>query len=131
MSNPKRVLIADAEPLIAGLISRALQEVGYDTAQVYGGEEAIRWLSESPPPDLVICDYRMPGIDGAEVRDWMMEDRQLARIPFILMTGKTSSFKGWFEKPTNFTLFLTKPFQAQEVVIFARRALEAEAGASE
>ena len=62
----KRVLVVDDEPEICFVISKALEDGGYDVASVYSGEEALDRIAKSCP-DLVLLDIRMPGMDGVEV----------------------------------------------------------------
>lgn len=79
------ILIVDDDDNVRAMIRRALQELGYPVAEASNGEAAIGMLEQGDRPSLVILDYVMPGIDGAETA------RQIAAIdpdlPVIFSTG--------------------------------------------
>ena len=62
----ERILIADDSATVRRLVSRVLQFRGYEVVEAASGDEALRAL-ETNPPDLVVLDLRMPGMDGLEV----------------------------------------------------------------
>src|SRR5687768_17840699 len=78
------ILVVDDDHLVRATISRALSELGYAVSEAAGGQEALAAVSDDRV-DLVILDYVMPGMDGAEVA------REIARIdpdlPVIFSTG--------------------------------------------
>lgn len=78
------ILVVDDDDDVRAMIKRALLELGYPVADAADGETALAMFDEVKP-DLVILDYVMPGMDGAEVA------RQLAQIapdlPIIFSTG--------------------------------------------
>jgi DNA-binding NtrC family response regulator len=78
------ILIVDDERPVRAMIARALTELGYRVREAAGGGEALR-LIEEERPELVILDYVMPEMDGAEVA------RRIAAIdedlPIIFSTG--------------------------------------------
>lgn len=81
------ILIVDDDDDVRGMIKRALAELGYPASEAEDGPTALAML-DSHKPDLVILDYMMPGMDGAEVA------REIARIdpdlPIIFSTGHTA-----------------------------------------
>src|SRR5690349_10530463 len=58
-----RILVVDDEPTIVELIEESLHIEGYDTSRAYSGEEALDLLAKDPP-DLVLLDLMLPGMDG-------------------------------------------------------------------
>ncbi len=62
----EKILIVDDDPDIVEFIQDRLEYYGYDVSVAYDGEEALK-KSDDNPPDLVLLDIRMPGIDGIEV----------------------------------------------------------------
>jgi two-component system, response regulator, stage 0 sporulation protein F len=79
------ILVVDDDPQVRAAIVRALEELGYQTGEAADGEAALAALRSSAPPSLVILDYVMPGMDGAEVA------REIAAIdpdlPVVFSTG--------------------------------------------
>ena len=79
------ILVVDDDPQVRATIVRALAELGYLTGEAADGEAALAALRAAEPPALVILDYVMPGMDGAEVA------REIAAIdpdlPIVFSTG--------------------------------------------
>lgn len=65
MSDPKRILVVDDDPLVLESVSRLLKSQGYQIIAVESGTKAIELVKEQDS-DLVISDIRMPEIDGVE-----------------------------------------------------------------
>jgi len=59
---------------------------GYDTREADGGEEALKLLSKEPP-DLVLSDVRMPGMDGYGLARAIRADPALQSIPVVFYTA--------------------------------------------
>ncbi|MGZ8348946.1 MAG: response regulator [Allosphingosinicella sp.] len=78
------ILVVDDDPTVRATIARALEELGYAVRQAAGGAEALVQVRDKAP-SLVILDYVMPGMDGAETA------REIAEIdpelPIIFSTG--------------------------------------------
>jgi DNA-binding NtrC family response regulator len=62
----EKILIVDDDPDIVESLQDRLEYYGYDVSVAYNGEEALKKIDDNPP-DLVLLDIRMPGIDGMEV----------------------------------------------------------------
>ena len=62
----EKILIVDDDPDIVESLQDRLEYYGYDVSAAYDGEEALKKIDDNPP-DLVLLDIRMPGIDGMEV----------------------------------------------------------------
>jgi two-component system response regulator (stage 0 sporulation protein F) len=79
------ILVVDDDPLVRATIVRALGELGYQTSEAADGAAALAALEAAERPLLVILDFVMPGMDGAEVA------REIAAIdpdlPVIFSTG--------------------------------------------
>ncbi|MBN1442225.1 MAG: response regulator, partial [Planctomycetes bacterium] len=91
----KTVLIADDEPNIRMLYRRELTDEGYQVMTASDAKEAIR-IARETPPDLVILDIRMPGMDGLEAMDRILEENN--ELPIIINTAFTAyrdSFLSW------------------------------------
>ena len=81
----KRVLVVDDEPSVRKLVSLCLKGKCEVEASA-NGTDALKSL-KSDPPDLVLLDVGLPGIDGAEVLRRIREDRETASIPVVMLTG--------------------------------------------
>jgi len=113
MSRPMkraRVLIVDDQRLNVQLLTDILKE-HYDIAIVSDGERAIE-LCERRPPDLVLLDVQMPGMDGYEVCRRLKENSATREIPVIFVTARDSiedQIKGLDAGAVD---FITKPVHA-------------------
>ncbi len=82
-----RVLVVDDAPEIVQLLSSQLTGQGYDVSAAHNGREALE-VAAASPPDVILLDVKMPGMDGIEVCRRLKADRQLGAIPVILVTVK-------------------------------------------
>ena len=80
-----RILVVDDEALVREVLGAALGSEGYAVGFAASGEEAIRALGPGSAIDLVVLDWRMPGMDGAGVLRAMAGIAE--RPPVILLTG--------------------------------------------
>ena len=63
--TPRRILVVEDNPLNLKLVRDVLQFAGYDVVEAQSGEEGLR-VAQEDPPDLVLMDLQLPGIDGTE-----------------------------------------------------------------
>ncbi len=83
-----RVLVVDDEPDIRKVVKMALTKAGYDVIEAEDGEKAIEAIQEGENPlllDVIICDIRMPKINGIEAINYFQQ--QWPRVPIIVLTG--------------------------------------------
>lgn len=87
---PKEILIVDDEASTRRPLSRALEAGGFLCRQCADGATALAEI-ERQPPTLLLLDFSMPGLDGAEVcrRVRAHADGTVAQLPIIVMTGHT------------------------------------------
>ena len=88
--GPLDILVVDDEPSIVSLLVRYLGSRGHAVVSASDGEEALR-VAEQTAFDVVICDYRMPGMDGAELITRMRAFPHAARTRWIVSTGDSAS----------------------------------------
>ena len=120
----RRILIVDDEPTVREVVGQYLALEGYTIITAADGLEALR-LAAASPPDLVILDLMLPGIDGIEVCRRL---RAASAVPILMLTARTEDLDKieGFEAGTDD--YITKPFRAREVVMRVRaimRRLEA------
>jgi two-component system cell cycle sensor histidine kinase/response regulator CckA len=115
------ILVVDDEPSMRMLIEVVLRNEGWTAVCTDGAEGALSALRDRPqPPDIVICDVLMPGLDGLE-----LVRRMCARLPqlnVIFISGRLSDVSWW---PTDLRehRFLAKPFEKAQLVAAVREAL--------
>jgi DNA-binding response OmpR family regulator len=108
------VLIVEDTPASLKLLSDLLTEAGY-VRQAPNGELAL-WSAQSRPPELILLDIRMPGIDGFEVCRRLKATPELSQVPVIFLSAQHDTD----DKVRGFELgavdFIAKPFQAEEIL---------------
>lgn len=88
--RPLDILVVDDEEVIVGLLVRYFTSRGHAVVPAREGRQALR-VAEQSSFDVVICDLRMPGMDGAEVIRRLQGLPSCAQARFILSTGDTAT----------------------------------------
>ncbi len=114
-----RVLVIDDDPAMTSLLKRGLSYEGYRVDTAASGKEGME-LARETPPDLVILDVMMPGIDGLEVcRRFRAADPSL---PIIMLTARDGAEDQVSGLETGADDYVVKPFTF-EVLLARIRAL--------
>ena len=114
-----RVLVVEDEPNIADPIRRGLIYKGYEVEVADSGEQALD-LARERPPDLVILDLMLPGMDGLEVCRRM---RAADSMPIIMLTARDSTSDKVEGLEAGADDYVTKPFEFDELLARVRAAL--------
>src|SRR6266850_2703268 len=117
-----RILIADDEDSLRWVLEKGLRQAGYDVTSVKDGGAAIRAV-EDEAFDLVFLDVRMPGMDGLTALGKLRERRADACV--VVMTAHGTMETAIQAMQAGAYDYLTKPFDIDEVLLLAQRALEA------
>lgn len=110
-----RVLIVDDDPLIRGVVRAVLEDASYDLDEAASGEEALR-VAVQHPPDVVLLDVMMPGLNGYEVAAVMKEDRRLKQAVVVMLTAKSSPEDRRRGIEAGADAYFTKPFSPLELL---------------
>lgn len=81
-----RILVVDDEPDIVRVVVAIMKDCGHEVTVARDGESALESATRSPP-DLVILDLMLPGMDGYEVCQKLKEGSGTGHIPVIMMTA--------------------------------------------
>lgn len=117
-----RVLVVEDEPTVAQLISDVLCEEGHKVEAVLDSQEGLTRLARSPY-DLIICDLRMPRLDGAAFYDALVRTQSPARDRILFITGDTLGPHTVEFLRSRQLPFLAKPFLVEELKLAANRIL--------
>jgi two-component system chemotaxis response regulator CheY len=119
-SQPARILIADDDRVIQGVLKFFLTQAGFVVTAANNGEQALE-MAKSDAPDLLVLDGRMPKLDGFEVlKRWALIPG-LKKVPVIMLTSETDESKMAGALGDGAVAYLTKPFSPDDLV---RRAKE-------
>jgi CheY-like chemotaxis protein len=97
-----RVLLVDAEPLVAASIERLIRPA-HDVTVALGGADALRRLEEDPRYDVILCDVTMPDLGGPELHERLAERwPDLARRTVFMSGGAfTERSRSFLERVSN------------------------------
>jgi two-component system phosphate regulon response regulator PhoB len=109
------VLVVEDEADIRELVSYNLAKAGYDVVEVASGEEALRAV-EDDPPDLVLLDIMLPGIDGLTVCRKLKTESRTAKTPVIMLTAKGEEVDVVRGLNLGADDYVTKPFSLRELI---------------
>jgi DNA-binding response OmpR family regulator len=110
-----RVLLVDDEPVLLTSLTPFLEDAGYQVQTAQNAEAALRALRESPP-DAIVCDLRMPGIDGVEFFRLVRDNAEWRSIPFILLTGGLEEAPRQLGSELGIARTLRKPFNVEDLL---------------
>jgi two-component system response regulator HydG len=116
-----RVLLVDDDPAMLETLEEGLTEQGFDVTTARSGEAAIARV-DAAPPDVVVTDVRMHGLDGIALLGRIREGHP--ELPVIVMTAYSALDTAIEAVRRGAFHYLAKPFRLAELVIFLRRACE-------
>jgi CheY-like chemotaxis protein len=125
-SEPATILIIDDEPQNRRLLEALLQPEGYRTQSAANGDEAMALIG-AHPPDLILLDIMMPGMDGFEVASRIKANPATATIPIIMVTAQDGRGARMIGLNSGVEEFLTKPIDRAELWLRVRNLLRLKA----
>ena len=118
----QRILVVDDERDILELIAYNLSREGYEVETVRSGERALEAIRRTPP-DAVILDLLLPGLDGIDVCRRIKSDSSTSRIPILMLTAKTEDSDIVNGLEVGADDYITKPFSPKVLLARLRTAL--------
>lgn len=123
----KKILIVEDEESLLKLESILLTSRGYAVTGVVDGKSALESIS-ADPPDLVLLDVMLPGIDGFEVCRRIKSDPATRHIPVVMLTAKKSAGDVSQGAEAGSDAYLTKPFKSAQVMQIIESLIAGTAG---
>lgn len=120
----RSLLIVDDEPNILLSLQIFMRKAGFEVRTANTGEEALAEIARQPP-DLVLLDVMMPGIDGFEVCQTIRADPKLAGVRIIFVTAKARAIEREKGLALGADDYVVKPFQMQDLLARIDAALGA------
>ena len=120
---PKKVLVVDDDPSIRRAVQTVLEAEGIEVCTASNGAECLLAVG-AESPDLVILDVNMPVMDGLRALRALRGSAATKALPVIMLTARDEDddvARGWM---SGVDLYLTKPFEVDELRVVVRRALE-------
>jgi len=85
-NGAKKILLVEDEEIMINLLQRKLTKEGYEVSIAKDGEEGLKLMKEIKP-DLILLDIIMPKMGGFEVMEEMNKDKELKKIPVIVISN--------------------------------------------
>ena len=111
----KKVLIVEDEPNIIVSLIFLLENAGYDVTSLGDGQIALEHILMNPP-DVLVLDVMLPGLDGYEVLRELRANSQTQTLPVLMLTAKGQRQDRQNALDFGADLFISKPFSNAEVV---------------
>jgi two-component system response regulator BaeR len=119
----ERILIVEDEARIADVLERYLRADGFRVTRCDRGDTALETLREAPP-DLVVLDVMLPGLDGLAV---CRELRRFSAVPVLMVTARVEEVDRLLGLELGADDYLCKPFSPRELVARVRAQLRRSA----
>ena len=127
MKEKPYILIVDDDPNISRLVALYLEKEGYEVRTADRGDDAVNEFTRLPP-DLMVLDVMLPGMDGYQV---LKSVRKSSAIPVIMLTARDETFDKVLGLELGADDYMTKPFDAKELVARVKAVLRRTQGGEE
>src|SRR5713226_8317610 len=121
-SKSVRVLVADDNPLVLDLIANGM-EPHCEVVKATDGADALVKAIDNPP-DLILCDYKMPGLDGRQLYEKLRGREQTRHIPFIFVASRSDIEERLRPLVEGVEDFIPKPFFLKDLVRLAKKVVD-------
>ncbi|MDM8531703.1 SpoIIE family protein phosphatase [Anaerolineales bacterium HSG25] len=112
----KKILIVEDDPALGELINYQIEAEGYQTTWVTNGRVGLETAQQGLPPDLVVLDVQLPGLNGFEVCQALQETPSTATIPIIFLTARATMDDKLSGFDAGAVDYMTKPFRSAELI---------------
>jgi CheY-like chemotaxis protein len=119
----KHLLIVDDERVIADTLCRSVRTVGYSATAAYSGEQALE-LAALQPPDMLISDVIMPGINGFELAIKVLQQWPACAVLVVSGQAATGALLESAKRAGYLFDVLAKPAHPLEVLAIVKRHLD-------
>lgn len=121
----ERILVVEDNPLNLKLLRDVLGAAGYNVLEATSGEEGLRVAAEQPP-DLVLMDLQLPGIDGTETLLRLRRDSLESTVPVVAVTAFAMTEDHTRAERAGFDAYVEKPISVRSLVRQIRQLLDGD-----
>ena len=116
------ILLVEDDPLSARLADLVLRSEGYEVIIAPNGLQALK-IAQDAPPDLILLDLMLPGLDGFEVLNRLRAEPKTANVPVVVISSKSQPTDKQTAVKVGANAYLTKPYRKNELLEVARSLL--------
>jgi len=121
MANDVKLLLVEDNPMVLGMLQQALSPLAAVTAASESADALLKAVDD--PPDLVVCDYRLPGMDGRQLIEKLKSRPKTANFSAVLMANKADIAERLSPQDAADD-YLEKPFFLREAVRRIKRMID-------
>jgi CheY-like chemotaxis protein len=122
------ILVVDDHEEIREALAEILEEEGHEVQQAVDGLEALEMIAASPP-DVILLDIAMPGMDGLETLQRLKDRPESSNLPVIMVTAQGDRQNMVKAVQLGVRDYVTKPWEPGEVEMCVNWAIKAAGGA--
>src|SRR5499425_2098165 len=117
-----KLLLADDNPLIRDLVFKALEPFCEVVIAPDGADALLKVIDD--PPDVILCDYKMPGLDGRQLFEKLRGREATRHIPFLFMASRTDIEERLRPLVDGVEDFIAKPFLIKDLIRIAKKVVD-------
>jgi two-component system phosphate regulon response regulator PhoB len=118
----ERILLVEDEPDIAEVLQYNLEKEGFQVELARRGDTGLEAIRREPP-DLIVLDLMLPGIDGLELTRLLKRDGATSRLPIVMLTARSEEVDRIVGLELGADDYIPKPFSPREVVLRVKAVL--------
>ncbi len=123
-SGHQLVLVVDDDDRLREYLRVNLEMEGYEVREAGSAEDGLAALDDEPP-DLILLDVMMPGVDGWQMLTRVRERHGLESIPVVMFSGKIDKEQAAAAERAGAQAFIGKPFDPQQLIASTKQLLRA------
>ena len=117
-----KLLLADDNPLVRELIVKGLDAVCEVETSTDGADALLKVVDA--PPDVILCDYKMPGLDGRQLFEKLRARASTGHIPFLFMASRADIEERLRPLVDGVEEFIAKPFLVKDLVRITKKVVD-------
>ncbi len=121
-SKSVRLLLAEDNPLVLHLIAKGLEPHCEVITAVDGADALLKIVDD--PPDVILCDYKMPGLDGRQLYEKLRSREPTRHIPFLFIASRGDIEERLRPMVDGVEEFFTKPFLLKDLVRITKKVID-------
>lgn len=117
-----KLLLADDNPLVRDIVSKGLEPHCEVIIAEDGADALLKIIDE--PPDAILCDYKMSGLDGRQLFEKLRSREQTRHIPFLFMASRADIEERLRPLVDGVEDFIAKPFLVKDLVRITKKVID-------
>jgi CheY-like chemotaxis protein len=117
-----RLLLADDNPLVREIVAKGMEPYCEVVIATDGADALLKIIDE--PPDAILCDYKMSGLDGRQLFEKLRGREQTRHIPFLFMASRADIEERLRPLVDGVEDFIAKPFLVRDLVRITKKVID-------